>query len=141
MRLHAPNDGAVAVLVCDHLLFLIRALGKLRYLAVGLFEDGQSAAYRHVVGLGIQSEVRAEDLRIGGLVHFKPLQTALRCVVYASCALEVVSPVPLFARVLLDEGNGVANFLRGVFLNVLVNVTQRGGKLENRDAVLKLHAL
>lgn len=85
--------------------------------------------------------VRAEHLRIGRLAHLKPLQTALSGVVYALCALEVVVPIPLFAGVLFNESDGVADLLSGIFLNVLVHMTQRRCQLEHGDTVLKLHAL
>ena len=42
---------------------------------------------------------------------------------------------------LLDEGDGVAHFLGGVLLHVVLAVAQRGGELEHGDAVLELEAL
>ena len=42
---------------------------------------------------------------------------------------------------LLDEGDGVADLLRGVFLHIILAVAQGRCKLEHRDAVLELKAL
>ena len=42
---------------------------------------------------------------------------------------------------LLDEGDGVAHFLGGVLLHVVLAVAQRGGELEHGDAILKLEPL
>ena len=50
-------------------------------------------------------------------------------------------PVPLFAGVFLDKGDGVADFLGRIFLYVVLSVAQRRGQLEHRDAVLLLQAL
>ena len=139
MRLNAPHDGSVTILVCSHFLFLVRLLGKLHDLAVGLFKYGKAAAYGHVVCFGVKRKVRAEHLRIGRLAHLKPLEAALGCVVYALCTLEVVVPIPLFAGVLFNESDGVADLLSGIFLNVLVHMAQRRCELEHGDTVLKLH--
>ena len=42
---------------------------------------------------------------------------------------------------LFNESDGVADLLSGIFLNVLVHMTQRRCELEHGDTVLKLHAL
>lgn len=86
-------------------------------------------------------EVGAEHLRIVRLVHFKPLEAALRRVIDALGALEVCVPIPLLAGVLFNEGDRVLYLLRGVVLYVILAVTQRRGELEHGDAVLKLKAL
>ena len=56
-------------------------------------------------------------------------------------ALEVRLPVPLLAGVLLDEGDGIFDLLRGVILHVVLAVAQGRCQLEHRNAVLKLEAL
>ena len=131
----------MAVLVGGLLLLAVGALGKLGDLAVGLAERGDLAADGHVVRFGIQREVGAKDLRVVGLVHLQPLEAALGGIVHALSALEVRLPVPLLTGVLLDEGDGVADLLRGVFLHIVLAVAQGRGELEHRDAVLELEAL
>ena len=50
-------------------------------------------------------------------------------------------PIPLLTGVLLDESDGIADFLRSIILNILVCVAQRSCELKDGDAVLKLQAL
>ena len=141
MRLHAPDDGAVAVLVGGLLLLAVGTLGELGDLAVDLAECGHFAADGHVVRLRVKREVGAKDLRIVGLVHLQPLEAALGGVVHALGALEVRLPVPLLAGVLLDEGDGIFDLLCSVILHVVLAVAQGRCQLEHRNAVLKLEAL
>ena len=126
----------MAVLVRCHLLFLVGALGELGYLAVNILKGLDLAADGHVVGLSVEGEVGAEYLRVIGLVHLKPLETALGGVVDALGALEICVPIPLLAKC-----DGVLDLLCCVVLHVVLAVTQGGGKLEHGDAVLKLKTL
>ena len=57
MRLNAPDNGAVAVLVGGDFLFLISLLRQSGDLAVRLLKYRQAPADGHVVGFGIESEV------------------------------------------------------------------------------------
>lgn len=141
VRLHAPDDGAVAVLIGGLLLLAVGALGELGDLAIDFAERGDLAANGHVVRFGIQCEVGAKDLRVVGLVHLQPLEAALGGIVHALGALEVRFPVPLLAGVLFDEGNGVFDLLCSVILHVVLAVAKRRSELEYRDAVLKLETL
>ena len=131
----------MAVLVGGLLLLAVGTLGELGDLAVDLAECRDLAADGHVVRLRVQRKVGAKDLRIVGLVHLQPLEAALGGVVHALGALEVRLPVPLLAGVLLDEGDGIFDLLRGVILHVVLAVAQGRCQLEHRNAVLKLEAL
>ena len=141
LRLHAPDDGAVAILRRHHAVRLVAALGVAHDLAVDGRELGRAAAVAHVVRVVIQRERRADKLRVGRAVHLEPRQTVARGIVDALGALEVVRPVPLLPRVLLDEGDDVADILRGVILHIVLLMAHGRDKLERRDAVFALEAL
>jgi hypothetical protein len=55
----------------------VSPLGQSGYLLVGLYEGRDLAADGHVVGLGIEGQVGAEDLGIVGLVHLQPARRFL----------------------------------------------------------------
>ena len=141
LRLHTPDDGAVAVFRRHHAVRLVAALGVAHDLAVDGRELGRAAAVAHVVRVVIQRERRADKLRVGRAVHLEPRQTVARGIVDALGALEVVRPVPVLARVLLDEGDDVADILRGVILHIVLLMAHGRDKLERRDAVFALEAL
>ena len=141
MGLHTPDDGPVAVFLGGAHLLFVGFFRKGGDLPVGLFKLGNLAADSHVVCLGVKSEVGAEYLGIVGLVHLKPAEAAFGGHIDATGTFKVVLPVPLFAGVLFDEGNGVSYLLSGVFLYIVLTVAQGGCQLEAGHAVLQLKAL
>ena len=141
MRLHAPDNGPVAILIGSDFLFLIGLLRQRGDLSVRFLKHGQPAADGHVVGFGIKGQVGAKDLGIRGFVHFQPLYPAFGSVVDPLGTFKIVSPIPLFAGLFFDEGDGVADLLGGILLHIVLPVAQRGGQLENRNTILQLQPL
>ena len=136
--LHAPDNGPVAVFFGHALLFGVGLFCKPGNRPVRLHKFRHLAADGHIVGLCVQSQIGAEDLGVVRLVHIQPFLTVLGGDIHPLGALEVILPVPLLPGVLFYEGNGVADFLGGVFLYVLLSVPQGGGQLEAGNAVLQL---
>jgi len=141
LRLHAPDNGSVAILPGHHLLFPITLLRILQDLRVHRREQLGSAAVAHVIGVVVQREGRAHELRIRRAVDLQPRHALAGGVVHAPGAVEVIIPVPFLAGVLLHKGDGLFDILRGVFLHIRLPVAHGGDQLEGGDAVLPLQAL
>ena len=74
-------------------------------------------------------------------VHLQPGEAVARGVIDALGAFKIVRPVPVLARVLLDEGDGVFDVLCGVGLHVVLLMAHGRDELERRDAVFALEPL
>ena len=83
LRLHAPDDGAVAILRRHHAVRLVAALGVAHDLAVDGRELGRAAAVAHVVRVVIQRERRADKLRVGDVDG-----DGCDEIIYGSCAID-----------------------------------------------------
>ena len=141
MGLNPPDDGPVTILLC-HLLFGLVGLFCQRVdLAVRFHKLRDLAADGHVVGLGVQRQIGAEDLGIIGLVHIQPVHPVAGGDIHPFGALKIVIPIPLFTGMLLNEGDGVADLLGRVLLNIILSVTQGRRQLEYGDTVLQFQAL
>ena len=101
-----------------HALGLVALGGQIQQLLVDLHELGIAAGVAHVVGVVIQGEGSAEELRIGRRVDLHLGDAAAGGVVDALGGGKVHVPVPLLAGVLFDKGDGVSDLLRGVLQHV-----------------------